>query len=121
MKITDVKAVGVNKTFKVSFRGGTYQHDRRGTIVTSIQTDEGVAGYAYVGQGRYQIAEQQTMCGIINDELKKELLGEDPFMIEHLWRKMYRHTIPRKNQELVWECIACVDVSLYDLFGKAHG
>ena len=121
MKITGVRGVAINRPLETPFKGGTYQHDRRGTIITTITTDEGIIGQAYVGQNRTKIPEQQIMCDIINNKLKVELLDEDPFMIEHLYKKMYKHTIPRKNQILVWESIACVDVTLYDLVGKALG
>jgi L-alanine-DL-glutamate epimerase-like enolase superfamily enzyme len=59
------------------------------------------------------------MSNIINKEFSPELEGEDPLMIEHLWNKMFSHTTPRKNRILVWESIACVDIALYDLMGKA--
>ena len=61
------------------------------------------------------------MSKIINDEFSPELEGEDPFMIEHLGKKMFSHATPRKNRLLVWESVACVDIALYDLMGKALG
>ena len=88
MEIIDVKAVGLNKKFEVPFKGGTYQHNERGTILTRISTRDGVVGQAYVGQNRTKIDEQQIMCDIINKTLKKELVGKDPISIENLWKSM---------------------------------
>jgi L-alanine-DL-glutamate epimerase-like enolase superfamily enzyme len=121
MKITKIEAIPLNTTLARIFRGGTYQHDRRGVILTTIYTDEGITGQAIQGQNRYQIDEQQIMSKIINHEFSPELEGEDPLMIEHLWNKMFSHATPRKNRILVWESIACVDIALYDLMGKALG
>jgi L-alanine-DL-glutamate epimerase-like enolase superfamily enzyme len=121
MKITKIESIPLNTTLSRIFRGGNYQHDRRGVILTTIHTDEGITGQAIQGQNRYQINEQRIMSKIINDKFSPELVGEDPFTVEYLWKKMFSHTAPRKNRILVWESIACVDITLYDLMGKALG
>jgi D-arabinonate dehydratase len=119
MKIKDVKAVALNTPLERTFKGGTYQHDNRGTILTTIETDEGIVGQSFIGQNRTKIPEQKQICDIINQTYKKELIGKDPFMIKHIWGELYKFTIERKFQVFGWDALACVDVTLYDLIGKA--
>jgi D-arabinonate dehydratase len=66
------------------------------------------------------------MCKFINSVLRDELIGQDPFMIELLWKKMYKQVsmispYDRETRRIVIQSISCVDVSLHDLVGKALG
>ena len=121
MKITDVNAVALNATLEHVSKAGTYQVEKKGTILTTISTDEGITGCTYVGQGPSVVSEQKKICNITNGKLKAELIGEDPFMIDHLWMKMFRHALQGRDRGLTTLSISGIDVSLYDLVGKTVG
>ena len=52
-------------------KAGTYRVERRGTIVTKIETNEDINGFTYLGQHPTEISEQKKTCDIINTTLKK--------------------------------------------------
>ncbi len=52
---------------------------------------------------------------------KKELLGEDPLRISHLWRKMYSASLFWGRSGAALSVIAALDNALWDLKAKAHG
>jgi L-alanine-DL-glutamate epimerase-like enolase superfamily enzyme len=54
------------------------------------------------------------------DYYKKELIGEDPFRISHLWRKMYSATLFWGRSGVALSVIAAIDNALWDLKAKAH-
>lgn len=122
LKITDVEAVALSMPLRSVSKGGTYRVERRGSILITITTDDGTRGQTYIGQTRTNETEQLKACLFINEVLKSEFIGEDPFMIERLWTKMQRHIedfspYDHSSRVLAVESVACVDASLYDLAG----
>lgn len=81
--------------------------------VIEIFTDEGVTGFAAnYGGGVFA-------CAIIEQHLKRFLIGKDPFDIERIWDQMNRATLPYGLGGLTGMAMAGVDLALYDLVAKA--
>jgi len=80
-----------------------------------IHTDEGVTGVAAnYGGGPFS-------CAVIQRHLSRFLIGADPFNIEMLWDQMYRATSPYGLGAITSMAISGVDLTLWDLMGKALG
>jgi L-alanine-DL-glutamate epimerase-like enolase superfamily enzyme len=105
-----------------------------GTIVSQsaaivvVETDEGITGY---GEAK---GTPQVMRGIVEHELKPQLVGEDPTRVQYLWDKMfngsrlglchyYGRAMP-SHSNISGEAmcaISGIDVALWDIAGKAAG
>ncbi len=97
MKITDIRTI----------RAGKYLF-----IVT--ETDAGITGIGESGAWSFPDA----VIGAIQ-RFRAGLLGQDPFQIEHHWQAMYRSSYFRGS--IVMSAIAGIDISLWDIKGKALG
>lgn len=88
--------------------------DRRQTVVELI-TEEGHRGYGWCEDGC------QAVVAIINNHLKKLVVGEDPFDYEGIWDRLFRASIPYGRKGAALEAIAAIDIAIWDLMGKATG
>lgn len=81
-------------------------------IFLEISSDEGVRGL--FGPISYSVA------SIVLRDLKRLIIGEDPFAVERLWDIMYRYQVHGRKGECMM-AISAVDSALWDLIGKAKG
>ena len=81
-------------------------------FTVEIATDKGLKGYGIGG-----------IAGgpIVEGNLAKLLLGEDPFNVERLWDIMWRSSLSYGRMGVVMNAISGVDLALWDLIGKALG
>ena len=61
---------------------------------------------------------EENILYIIDNSLKRHLIGEDPFCTEKLWDIMYRSQVHGRKGETMF-AISAVDIALWDLKGKA--
>jgi galactonate dehydratase len=81
-------------------------------LFVKVTTDEGVVGWGEsLGDRALTIA-----AAIL--ELKRYLLGKDPFQIEHHWQAMYRGAFWRGGP-ILNAAISGVDIALWDILGKS--
>ncbi len=132
MKITEVKITHVNqclwgsfeRQFELKFVNPMQAYprfgfkdwfwDRRVSIV-EISTDEGHNGIGWCEDGC------EAVPAIINNHLKKLVIGEDPFDYEEIWDRLYRSSIPYGRKGVALEAIAAIDIAIWDVMGKATG
>jgi L-rhamnonate dehydratase len=81
-----------------------------GGFTVEILTDKGVKGYGSGGPGG---------GAVVEGNLRKLLLGEDPFDIEKLWDMMWRATMHYGRAGVAINGISGVDLALWDLIGNA--
>jgi len=81
-------------------------------FTVEIATDKGVKGYGSGGPGGGLIVEEH---------LRKLMLGKDPFDVERNWDTMWRSTISYGRTGTTMNAISGVDIALWDLVGKALG
>lgn len=108
MQITDVRAVQ-----PVSPGSPPDWRTSLGQILVAVDTDAGLTGYGVGGGGRAGIH-------VIRTVLRDVLLGHAPHRIEHLWRSMYRASLPFGRKGIAVMALSGVDLALWDLRGKAE-
>lgn len=118
-RIQSIKAIPLNVPLSRDFGGSQYHVTRRCTIITVIQTDDGLVSQVYNGDNRDQASE---VIRLIDEELAPRIIGESIFQVERVWATMFAtsHKL-RSRRSLVLEAIACVDTAIWDLFGRALG
>jgi L-alanine-DL-glutamate epimerase-like enolase superfamily enzyme len=115
--ISAIETTAIRVPLDRTFRGSHYQMTHRSTIVTRIQTDEGVTGEVYAGDEDAGLLEIER---IIADEIAPRLVGEDAFAVERCWELARPATfdILRDRRHGLVAC-ACVDAAIWDAVGKA--
>jgi L-rhamnonate dehydratase len=94
----------------VGLRGGDVY-----AVLVRVTTDEGLSGLGSVGVG------SGAASYIIEKHLAPILTGQNPFDVELLWEQMFRSTINYGRKGVTLEAISAVDISLWDIIGKATG
>ncbi|MBB4003863.1 mandelate racemase/muconate lactonizing enzyme family protein [Aurantimonas endophytica] len=118
MKITGIELIPIEIPLSRDFGGSRYNVTSRCTVITRMQTDEGLVSEVYNGDNRTHI---RDIVKIIEDELAPIVIGEEVHAVERIWAKMFRLAEWNRDRKLVMEAIACVDTALWDLMGKAAG
>lgn len=107
MKIRDIDVLMINSP------------SRKWTIVR-VFTDEGLVG---LGEATYSNKEPVVAAAVEN--MKPELIGEDPARIEYLWHKIYRlstlSSIWRMAGPVWMSALSGIDQALWDIKGKVAG
>lgn len=116
MIVTDVEAIWLWMPLKKPVHGGTYTIPSRATIVTRVFTDEGLVGEAFAGDQRKIGGE---MCNLIEDDLKKTVVGENLFSIDKIWDKMFARSVMIGDKRVLLGAMAGIDMALWDAYGKA--
>jgi len=84
----------------------------RGAVL-EIMTDEGISGVAPLGGYGFEAVKV-----IIETELKREILNEDPLDYERIWEKMYWQSLNYGRKGVACHAMGVIDVALWDLKGK---
>ncbi len=129
MRITDVRATLLSAVVPEERRwrtdlGVAVKMDN---CIVEVDTDEGITGIG-AGQGNPEVVR-----AVVETQLRPQLIGEDPAMIEGLWERMYSGSrgepaIERGHPQPGWSrrgdtlcAIAGVDIALWDILGKSLG
>ena len=90
-------------------------HVRPRWLFLKISTDEGICGWGEpVLEGRSTVVEEAVHV------LGKQIIGEDPMNIEHLWQVMYRGSFYRGGA-ILCSAISGIEQALWDIKGKSLG
>ena len=85
-------------------------------VLVEVVTDEGIVGYGDAAGIRSAAA----VAAVIRD-LGHLVVGEDPFHVEHLLRRIYRQGPWSNQRRFANQAIAGVEMALWDIQGKALG
>ena len=85
-----------------------------GPIIVRVKTDDGLEGLGLGGGGN-------PGCFIVEQHLKRLLVGQDPRDTERLWDQMFRASLPYGRKGLPIMAISGIDNALWDIKGKAAG
>lgn len=116
MKITKVSTF----ILRVSM-GGEYFYSsqcvfpERNSLLVRIETDDGIVGWGEGGQ--YGPSEPVKAC--IDHVLTPILLGLDPLSTNVIWETLYSFTRDFGQKGTYIEAISAIDISLWDIKGKA--
>ena len=87
----------------------------RNFLFVVVDTDEGIYGVGETGITGRELA----VMGAI-EHFKEDLIGENPFRIEHIWQVLFRGGF-FPAQRILSAAIAAIDIALWDIKGKALG
>ncbi len=121
MRVTSLEATWLSKPLKERFWmslapiGGYQPRARR--LILKIHTDAGITGYGEGGGG----------ADLLKRGFQELIIGEDPFMVERIWEKMFKTTVSRESVIKGWgkeptlSLMAAIDAGLWDIMAKAAG
>jgi galactonate dehydratase len=96
----------------------TFLVDTKGLIswvFVKLTTDDGIVGYGEAG-----IAFREGALAASIQELKRLVVGRDPFAIRRLWCETYKtHLDVRGPSSLHISALGAIEVALWDIVGKA--
>ncbi len=113
MKITDVDTILLSVPIKKQIKDATFSIGREQVIVR-VFTDEGIIG---IGEACQFIAISTTR-EIVEKGLKPLILGEDPFNVEKLWKKMYLQSYLYGREGAAIIALSGIETALWDIIGK---
>ena len=119
LTITRIETEAIRVPLARTYRGSHYKMTHRSTIITRIHTASGLVGEAYAGDEDASLLEIKS---IIQDELALLLIGQDGSALERLWEIARPGTWDiLRDRRLGLVACASIDVTLWDLMGKALG
>jgi len=118
MRIHTVDAIAIDIPLRRNFGGSTYAVLKRSTVVTRLQTDDGLVGLVYNGDNREHGPE---IVRLIRDDLAPILKEQDPAEVERIWSRLFTLSHASRDRKLLMEAIACVDCAIWDVLGRARG
>src|SRR5215203_1205009 len=109
MKITDVTTETYRWPRAKPITNGKHTYTHSTLSLVKIETDERITG---IGLGTGGAIASATI-----EQLKPELLGEDPINVERLWHKMW---VPKLigRRGITTRAISSIDIGLWDLRAK---
>ena len=114
MKITDVNVRRYGQMGRV-----VEVYVGREILVVSVATDEGVTGLGYVTVNVSPYGPSGDLAAtLIRRNFRNMLLGEDPRLVEQLWRRMYDAIWRTGRRGLGLQCLGAIDCALWDIRGK---
>ena len=121
MKITDIETIPIRLPTRRTHQWASLTTPIGVYVIIKVHTDEGLIGLGEApvlkdwggDHGKYYGETQQTTVHIINDILTPALKGHDPREFEAI------HALMDKSVKGYPYCKAAIDMSLYDVVGKA--
>lgn len=87
----------------------------RNWVLVKIETDTDVYGW---GEATLEGKEEVVLAAV--ERMGRQLVGQDPLRVEHIWQQLYRHSFWRGGP-VHNSALAGLDQALWDLRGKAWG
>ncbi|WP_262249641.1 mandelate racemase/muconate lactonizing enzyme family protein [Parapedobacter soli] len=124
MKITNVEAFILESPFENTAPEGS--EEARGVkhcLLLKVSTDEGITGWSdietssHVGVAAVEAPDSSPYF----EGLRAIVLNEDPFDVERLWDKVYRHSIYYGRRGVAMQLLSGFDIACHDIIGKATG
>lgn len=86
----------------------------RNITIVRVKTDDGLEG---LGEVR-MLNHTDALLGYLSEAATNHILGRDPFNIEDLVQRMYRHDFARAG-EIAMSAISTIEMACWDIVGKA--
>jgi L-alanine-DL-glutamate epimerase-like enolase superfamily enzyme len=93
------------------------------SVVVVVHTDAGISGVGETDANPWMVKACLTAPGThtMGLNLREMLIGQDPFRIGEIWKRMYLGTAMNGRRGLVVHAMGAVEMALWDLCGKALG
>jgi D-galactarolactone cycloisomerase len=119
LTIAGIETVPIRVPLGRVYRGSHYQMTHRSTVITRVQTEEGIVGEAYAGDEDSSLLE---ITRVIQDEIAPLLIGKDAMATEDCWATARPVTFDiLRDRRIGLVATACVDTAIWDAVGKALG
>lgn len=118
MKITRVHVEVRSEPKAHAVRDAIQELDRDGHVLTTIETDEGVAGRSDIYFGR-EASSPAILGQLVRDQLGPAVLGEDPRLIRGIRERLRALTDYQGTAGLSTYGMAAIDLALWDLLGRS--
>ena len=112
MEITDIKTFLVySGGHRAGMIGG------KNWLFVKVETDEGIHGW---GEAYTQLDRDKNIERHIHD-LKRYLVGRDPFGIKHITQMVYNDFVGRRGSMDIYCALSGIEQALWDIVGKKLG
>jgi L-alanine-DL-glutamate epimerase-like enolase superfamily enzyme len=115
MKITNVSTLALSAKYEEPIVDALYPVNERQSLLIFIESDEKITGIGEAACYGGPIISTKT---VIEKELKPQIIGEDPFRIERIWKKLFWSSYEHARRGLVLTAIGGIDIALWDIIGK---
>jgi L-alanine-DL-glutamate epimerase-like enolase superfamily enzyme len=116
VQITDVTTIKLRFPMAVPMADAIHYMPDRPTLLVQVHTDEGLVG---LGEAAAYGGFLESTEALITGELRRTILGQDPFRVEKLWQMMATRAQQRGRRGMLMMAISGVDIALWDLIGQA--
>ncbi len=116
MIITDVTTIKLRFPMDVPMADAIHYMPERPALLVQVHTDQGIVG---LGEAAAYGGFLDSIEALITGELRRTLLGQDPFRIEKLWSMMATRAHQRGRRGMLMMAISGVDIALWDIVGQA--
>jgi L-alanine-DL-glutamate epimerase-like enolase superfamily enzyme len=116
--ITRVKARALSIPFERPLVTASFPIPAIDTVLAEVETDAGERGISWIfAFGRKRAGVLKAMV----EDLADLAIGEDPFMTERLWQKMWRAVYFVGRQGVTTLAMSAIDTACWDAAGKLAG
>lgn len=116
MVITDVTTIKLRYPMDVAMADAIHYMPNRPTLLVQVHTDEGIVG---LGEAAAYGGFLESTEALVLGELRRTILGEDPFRVEKLWQMMATRAQQRGRRGMLMMAISGIDIALWDIVGQA--
>jgi L-alanine-DL-glutamate epimerase-like enolase superfamily enzyme len=118
LKITNIETIQLSYRYKEEerWRFAGWTTLQRNTTLVRVWTNKGIHGIGEIGEDS---CIPQSVGHIVEEHFKPMLLGEDPFNVEKLWRKMFVRSLHWGRKGGAVKIISGLEIALWDIIGKA--
>jgi len=115
MKITNVRALVLSYAYKNGIADALNYFSKRNAVIIILDTDEGFQG---IGESACFGGPPTSTKYLIENELAKYVIGEDPTTVKRIWQRMWHGSRHHGRRGLTQASISGIDIALWDLIGK---
>ncbi len=116
MIITDVTTIKLRYSMDIPMADAIHYMPDRPTLLVQVHTDAGIVG---LGEAAAYGGFLESTEAIIIGELRRTILGQDPFKVEKLWSMMATRAHQRGRRGMLMMAISGIDIALWDIIGQA--
>ncbi len=123
MKITDVEVIILESPEDYGMKeGASDSHGPKYAGIVKVHTDEGITGVADCDTHPHVIKaliDIPVYIPAFAEGLKQAVIGENPYEVERIWRKMYRYSFYHGRRGAAIHAMSAIDNAIWDIIGKA--
>lgn len=115
MIITDVTTIKLRFPMAIAMADAIHYMPDRPTLLVQVHTDEGIVG---LGEAAAYGGFLESIEALVTGELRRTVMGQDPFKVEKLWQMMAIRAQQRGRCGMLMMAIGGIDIALWDIIGQ---